>query len=519
MNKKRLILLVIMIIITMLLFSCNKEKDDINSSININQQDESLIELNSLELSENTYVIPISLFTTYSNYDYELWSDYINKEYGISIVIDYYRSSEIKTTKDHLEDGEGLMELRYNDVNSILMYAKENNIIRLNDILEDSVGYNSLPNHIKELYTDSNGDIWALPKNNNLVMSSRIYKKSILDNIKLDAPTNLNDMYEVFVTLKKETNTSGMLYDDSHYYFFIHSFKDIFYANGCYFAGDTMSTIAYYPELGSYENFLLMDNASITLEYITLLLDSQLAEKSNKPIGAGNLLEVLDESNSASVYGWINNYNNIDNIYANYTSVPGLLGSRDNKYIEVTGDESCLVLPTNSNLSDEDIVAFADFIYGTSEGRYAAFYGINDIDYRVANDSVQVLFNTTNNSKFTPFINISELLDNEYIEIIENDKPIVKAKNITGLDYLLNELSINESAVFSQKPLYAGIQSDDNISINTGISEIYTYFTNRDSITISEFIDEYRKNIKVSGVDQYHYNANELLGVDTHYKY
>ncbi|MBN2852773.1 MAG: hypothetical protein JXQ23_08580 [Clostridia bacterium] len=527
MNIRKIILFII-IISSMLLFSCNKKQEEptitlsgesgnvlINESYflkEIKSLDVETLDLESINGPINIYMSdrgdgPYSI----GNFDYKPWSEYIFDTYGILVDIGLYDETEFLNGTTEISKIDGLIEIgSYAD--KIQYLARDNKIKRLNEILDQSVAFENLPDYVKYAFADDKGNIWAIPKVLQIELVGRYYKKAILEQFSLSTPETLSEMYELFLNVNKKTGMKGLTY---YHDYMLFSFKDIFAANGCYASNMFFSTISYDQNTMSYEDFLLTEEALETIVYINVLKENELMIENSNRLSADfqNYFEKINALSSNE----INNYFNASNeINDNYEFVPGIRGSMQEKYIDLITYGTGYALPIDTSISDQAVASFVNLFYGTKEGKNDAYFGIKNKDYKVDDKTIIFYDDGESNNDFQPVMGIRNILDVEYISNTTADFTL---KLTNPIAYLKNSLGIDESAFHYQSPLYSSVYLTSEGNSSFGLNSLSEYLLSDIYIDPSDFMETYRRNVRERGYDKSLYEYNQLLGYETVYKY
>lgn len=315
------------------------------------------------------------------------WEEYIDKKYGYDVELEYIR---LKTDgnfwskgridiqefiKKHETDG-----LVYITDFEILNQLKDAHLLLPVDSYIDGLRWLGNPNpETLDAFSDSSGNMWAVPLTENILSGFRIFDKDMLEAAGTDVPQTIQELFEYAkVVAREDFDGNGLndtylfefilngrfhLFEGSEYA--ISSFDDIFRAFGCY--GSPEEPIQYNPHNNKFENFVNKENFVEAMTFIKLLFDENLIIE-KKPMEM--------KYNTASTYSMqsISMYRN--NEYSFY-----ILGPND-KYL-IREKYQCLAMAVLTNTIDPKakLTNFLDLAVGNPDGYVDLIYGFENKNY------------------------------------------------------------------------------------------------------------------------------------------
>jgi ABC-type glycerol-3-phosphate transport system substrate-binding protein len=368
------------------------------------------------------------------------WKDYIDKKYGYDVELEYIR---LKTDgnfwnkgridiqefiKNHETDG-----LVYITDFEILNQLKEAHLLLPVDSYIDGLRWlgNPTPGTL-DAFSDSSGNMWAVPLTDNILSGFRIFDKDMLDAAGVEVPQTIEELFEYAkVAAREDFDGNGVndtylfefilngrfhLFEGSEYV--ISSFDDIFRAFGCY--GSPGEPIQYNPYSNKFENFVNKENFIEAMTFIKLLFDENLIIEWSR---------IENEYNTASMYSMQSTGTYRNNAYSFYISGP------NEKYL-IREKYQCLGMAvlTNTRNPEEKLSNFLDLAVGNPDGYVDLIYGFEDKFYE---------------DRITYYSLLGDYMD---------------TLNRTDIDLYVNIGGINEI-----KPVYPG----DNYTVTDKIRAIY----------------------------------------------
>ena len=287
----------------------------------------------------------------------------------------------------------GLYMFPYASISRIEELADTGYIFPMESYLAENAVWNELPSAMRKMYEYSDGHIWALPRGYTKVIMGRVFRADYLSELGLQAPTDLNSLYEVSKQLAFSDpdkngldDTFGMVYNNSG------SFRDIFYANGVPINtsndGYQRTSISYNMVYESFEDSMLLGNMKTTLEYIVGLDEEGILRKLGGR-SATNISNLSGNNSITNTYIRVPGYALTDE---KYTVVSGITGT-ETKYLNpLTYDfnDGFYVLGANTENPGTTINTFVNLLYGDLEGYLFASRGVQGESYQYKAGIIEV---------------------------------------------------------------------------------------------------------------------------------
>ena len=127
----------------------------------------------------------------------EAWPKMIEEKFGYPVTVtslarnDYLSKVNLNITSGEAEGLVGMFTM-----SDIVMLKEQGAIEPLDDYLKDNEVWNNLPDEMRNMF-EIDGQIWAIPGGYQECMFTRTMRKDWLDNLGLEVPTNLDELYEV----------------------------------------------------------------------------------------------------------------------------------------------------------------------------------------------------------------------------------------------------------------------------------------------------------------------------------
>lgn len=399
------VLLVIIIIISITFISCDQkqENESIDNSNSILISDEEIITLS---------IAPYVSGVRYYSDNVKEWERYLLDEYHVEIEMipmesfsnNVHYNFETETLKDVWK---GLLVRSSNYLQAqdfaIQRHIDEASILPLNEFLAESSMFETLPDEIKYAYRDSNGNIWALPLDDDLYLIGREIRRDWMETCHITEPNTLDELYEMMLTFTyNDPDQNG---EDDTYGDFIHydssfvnmiNFKDIFEANGCYltyekhssnyatritYQGNRVYPVGLNPDTGLIENTAYNPNLVETLNYIKGLMDAntiQLFDSTDED----DFYQQTDYTNTFGCHLDVINQNACNKGKYSYVfSLSGIKKQLTGSVLSGGLNAYLLTSSADKELAKLYIPKFVDTFYGTKDGYVFGRYGITGENY------------------------------------------------------------------------------------------------------------------------------------------
>jgi len=516
--KRFLIILVYLVIIGMMITSCEKTE-----YINRPVLEDSV---EKVELAKDVNLSAL-YWKQLDREKIERTKQYIKDEFGINLSLDIIKDYDItgeKTAKlIETSDKGGMFFFYFTNLDTINKLIDSGKILPLNKFLESNTTWQALPMEMKNMYSVDDDNIWTLSRGYSQHVFGRVFKSDNIEQLGIEIPDTLAQFYDM---LKKD-NAKMPYYNPL-------SINDIFYANNTPLAlshnGWNVTSIVYDTKTNSYEDSMLKPDMEDTLNYVNNLFSNKLVQMagSRRQIGY-NTVSVLD---SDSIY--TNCYGIIPNSFFNndkYEIIYGLTGTNNENINPLSYNyinNGYYVLAANTENAKEVINTFVSIFYGDVKGYISTKYGppgehyifngntviIKDVDFFHINDFSIV---TTN-----PLIDLGTIDISTSNDINEVLKKYNKEK-LNKQQYITNGLSSNKMFNLTRSQAYPEVfPSLDNYAFSNPASRLFeNVFENvfRGFVTTNEGVIEYKETMKQLGEQKIIDELNSKIGANTLYKY
>jgi len=270
-TKKKLF--IISIIIILLFVGCKNEKNVLETK-DINLADEK--ELN-IAIYYPTFFGESQ--PKMSSMVIEQWENFVSDIGKANIKFDYIDASFQKEMLDSIEK-DRLIYIW--DIQQLKVLIENDMIIPINNYIGSLSNFTHIKNSIIKNFTDSNGNIWALPTYTCPIYTYRRYNNDLLEKLQVNIPTSIEEFEKL---AKKAKSKSKDISDKGVFLFNIEkpqgrtfsSLMDIFVAYGCYPNIKGILNIVYNQETGGYEDIVYDEKFVKALTFIRYLIDNEFA--------------------------------------------------------------------------------------------------------------------------------------------------------------------------------------------------------------------------------------------------
>lgn len=327
---------------------------------------------------------------------------------------------------------------------------RENAVISaFNDSLVNSKSWNELPDRFKDSYTDSNGNIWAIPRSDNASVFARAYNREWLDALNLSVPTGINDLYEVLTAFavndpdnngERDTFGTAIVPRSTS----MHTFKDVFEANGCRLTYSYSSQfrnnqntieyksvpVGYNPDSKRIEDYSTSEGMRLSLDLIKGLIDTDTVSITSNSMAGGRFLK----GEFGSQMGLLEeNLMNTDLYY--YTFSLNEAGDEKVTSVPRAGNDAYFLYSRTPD-KDEIVPAFIDTFYGTKEGYKTAYAGLTGKYFKFDEDDNGLIMNEDSNVGKTHI----DLLGNlSWFDLNIRRPDISKGMSVVNVTDLMND--------------------------------------------------------------------------------
>ncbi len=453
----------------------------------------------------------------------------------LSITPDYgIDSSGMKSMQQVKSTGaDGLYLFPYASITRISDLAGTGDILPLDEFLQDNPIWNALPPAMRKMYEFGDGHIWAIPRGFTPVLMGRVFRDDYLKELGLSMPNDLDSLYEVSNKLAQSDpdgnnlmDTYGMAYSNAL------SFRDIFYANGVPINisndGYQLTSIAYNPIYGTFEDSMLMQDMKPTLEYIVGLEKAGILRKlsSRYSSRAGDFLGNASLANS---YVRVPGYALTDE---RFSVAAGIRGSETNNLNPLTYDfnDGFYLLGANTENPSKTINSFVSLMYGELEGYLFASKGIQGETYTVKSGTVEVLDKAFFSNNRDGLLINNPLFSYEVMDIVLNIELasgdiVADFINLTSARDLYVEKAREEEIIYdiTMDMAYPEVFITKpgeilNSAAGTMLSTLFSQVLSGRA-SIDDVINRYKANMKRLGMQDIINELNREIDADTMFHY
>ena len=475
-------------------------------------------------LTINIYRPPTPNINIYEHLDE--WEQTMMDVYGIDIKIHnispmyQYEITNASYYPERIRKGDikGIIEIKQWEIQNLVELKNEGLILPLDDFLAENQVYQKLPGAMKRAFVMPDGKTWALATSSPFGLYSRKLRKKWVDNLGLQLPGTLDELYELTRAFVYEDPNGNGLNDEHGMDIDLRrgarSFVDIFLANSCYLSNNTNSSIAFDYETGAYEDAMLKPGMKKALEYIKALNDNGLMVKNNswdflQNENSGNFMSLSINTDYRLID--INDWYEIYTISENDISIMGLRPYK------------LFVMTVNTENPKGTINTFVNTFLSDIRGLANGNYGIEGKSYTLEDNVLTCKFGE-DGSDLSRYIadNVSlthfnyNIIIEEGITLIDPQWTDISIPNAIRETKLYNDF-YNEGQLFfdSDFMLYGDVKNI-NDRFNDGFRE---FIQNIDNAGVGDFIDNYINNAKVSGWQEILDEINTEAGKIASYRY
>ena len=442
--------------------------------------------------------------------DVSSWQDLIKDKFDLDIKVNYIMAgsnggaiseivSKIKNDYDGL-----IMLWSSNDMN-IINLSEQGLILPLDEYIKDNDVFSSFPSYMYERFILTDNKLWGLPIMYWTVPQARLVRSDWLESVGMEMPETLNQLYDMFRAFTyDDPNKSGKL--DTYGLavrtnYGLMGLGDLFLANGCFLNTFGSSSISFDRHEGTYEDAFLKDDAIEVLNMINTMAGE-------------NIIHQVTYNNSNAYEA-----QNVDGSYYNYiTSIGDKSKNSVLWYVKGTCNDflcrssegfGCYVLSAATKDPSSVVNKFIDTFYGSAEGYYVAYGGIEGVDFRVEDKT----YITVSGNKrihlldeYAPY-----LITSGYYYDDENMSDPFKSIEylITSSNYLYsNNIMFNTSVL--DGPYSKNFENESVKMINKIIAN---------EITVEDALAEYRITMIQMGAQDFIDEMNSAIGKVTGNRY
>ncbi len=521
--KKVSVIVSLILFLSLFLSACNKQ-EIIDKPI---LQDE----ISTIEQAKQIDITAL-MWGQAENSEIEDLATFIENEYDIDLRINLINDYDLTGSKTNNllneSDEGGLFFFYFTNLDNIKEMADKGEILPLSKALKNNDTFNALPDEMKQMYSIGDDDIWAISRSYSLNIYGRVYKTKYLEQVSLEVPSTLAELYEVSKKLSNLSSESiGLIYYNPL------SLNDIFYANEVPLAmshtGYNITSIVYDNKTQSFEDSMNKENMGETLGYIANLFREGLITTTGnyRSRGIPNVNPLMANENYTNVYGLIPT-----RFFGNdeYEIIYGVTGSTNVNInpLQYNYTNGYYVLSSKTKDSTNVINSFVSIFYGDVLGYIASSYGVPGENYIFNGNTVNILdsqffkknmFSIVGENPLITLANIDITASNDLITLLESNNNSYEAQNIYVEQGLTSSKMIRLSTKLAYPLVFPSL--DDYALSNPAALLLDQVLQNafRGFISTDEAIFEYKEKMRQLGQQEVLDKLNEQLGMTTSYKY
>lgn len=474
------------------------------------------------------------------------WTDAMSEKYGVEVSVLSPDVAYYSTTITDAIDGStsGIMDVILADT---VLYLKDKNIILpLDEYLSSNKAWNALPEEMRKMY-EYDGHIWAVPNGFEITQPVRAIRQDWLDNLGLEAPTTVEELYNVMVAFRDDdpdkdgdpTNSIPLSGDKGMAWA-----KDILAAFGLCINNTGLLPYAYNTDSKCFEDAFLKPQAQEALEYLRKMYQENLIDPGifldtddfGYNVSNGYVGSYITNAGDAKYYESMNlkQFLNSETVYdpgdpedwaamtGLYTEIAALTGNETTNLIPTSYYGSPYVLLANTDQPAETINFFVDMIFGSTKNYLNALIGLES-DYSITSGNViKMNYSDEANNIYYPLASLVGYIDGvhprtEYTVVKSQTAQAIRNKKEINT-YLkdFSEESMDKKLLYLIDSQYATPQSATlNEQMNSAMTEFKNCFS--DAITdsntsVEKALAAYRTNMKNNDMQKVLDEANAAIG-------
>ncbi len=457
----------------------------------------------------------------------EEWMQMVEEKYGVKVSVNYLPRNEY-TSKVNLlmtsDSVDGLVGVFGSS--EILNYKDMGVIVPFDEYLADNETWNSMPEAMQELYV-FDGEMWGLPAGFTTNLFTRTIRKDWLDNLGMEAPTNVDELYDMAYAFTYD-DPDGNGVDDTYGLTASGTWnlQDIFQAFDARLVNGGGSSIVYDPAENCWIDSMLKPGMVECLTYLNKMYEEGLLDPELFTNSGSNMREKFWAGEYGSTFYWLG-FSGESAPYltkitpdVEFVEVPYLTGT-------LTEETNCMwygsvpyIMVADTPDADKMAQEFVNLALGSQESHFDFAYGIEGKTYRVEDQTVYTLVDpATDTPMTTPSLTTSipkyyddwtfltDGLDAEAeqtaIDLLNFKKSVIQDGLDAGGIYELSEVITTPVS-----DTYLMIQEDISIAFDTAVSSAVT-----GTVDPQTAVDTYLAEVKALGAQDVLDEANEAAGL------
>lgn len=457
----------------------------------------------------------------------EEWMQMVEEKYGVKVSVNYLPRNEY-TSKINLlmtsESVDGLVGVF--STNEILNYKDMGVIEPIGTYLENNETWKSMPEDMQNLYL-FDGELWGLPAGYSSNLFTRTVRKDWLDNLGMEVPTNLDELYEMAYAFTYD-DPDGNGVDDTYGLTASGTWnlQDIFQAFGARLDSSGSGSIAYDPIENCWVDSMLKPEMVDCLTYLNKMYEEGLLDPELFTNSGSNMREKFWAGEYGSTFYWLG-FSGESAPYltkitpdVEFAEISYLKGNIDHDINCAWYSTVPYVMVADTPDADKMVQEFVDLALGSQESHFDFAYGIEGKTYRVDGNTVYTLVDPDTDTPMTTpslttyipayyddFTFLTDGLDAEAeqtaIDLLNFKKSVINEGLEEGGIFRLTEVTITP---FSDT--YLMIQADITTAFETAVSSAIT-----GTVDPQTAVDTYLAEVKALGAQDVLDEANEAAGL------
>lgn len=457
----------------------------------------------------------------------EEWMQMVEEKYGVKVTVNYLPRNEytqkvnLLMTSDSVEGLVGVF-----GSSEILNYKDMGVISSFDEYLKDNETWNSMPKEMQQLYAFE-GEIWGLPAGFTTNLFTRTVRQDWLDNLGMEAPTNLDELYEMARAFTYD-DPDGNGIDDTYGLTASGTWnlQDIFQAFDARLNNGGGSSITYDPKENCWIDSMLKPEMIDCLTYLNKMYTEGLLDPELFTNSGSNMREKFWAGEYGSTYYWLG-FSGESTPYltkitpdVSFTEIPYLTGNIEENVNCMWYGSVPYIMVKDTPDADKMVQEFVDLALGSQESHFDFAYGIEGKTYRVDGNTVYTLVDSaTDTPMTTPSLTTS--IPKYYDDFTFLTDGLTEEEQTTAIDLLNFKKSVikegvDAGGIFALSEVittpvsdtYLLIQGDISTAFDTAVSSAIT-----GTATPEEAVQKYLSEVKALGGQDVLDEANAAAGL------
>ena len=458
----------------------------------------------------------------------EAWPKMIEEKFGYPVTVtslarnDYLSKVNLNITSGEAEGLVGMFTM-----SDIVMLKEQGAIEPLDDYLKDNEVWNNLPDEMRNMF-EIDGQIWAIPGGYQECMFTRTMRKDWLDNLGLEVPTNLDELYEVCRAFTFD-DPDGNGVDDTYGITSSGTWnlQDIFQAFGARLDKEGSGSIVYDVNENAFIDTMLKPEMVDALTYLNKMYTEGILDPELFTNKGSNMREKFWAGEYGSTFYWLGFSEEsrpyleklVDDVA--FTEIPFLEGNISENINHVWHNTVPYVLVNGTENGGEMVNEFVNTFLGTEDGALAGLYGIEDTTFRREGNTIYTMIDPATEAPYsTPgIVTAIPSFINDLVVVVdgktEEEIAELGALSEFKVNTIKTSLESGKAYAFPEAmsiPLsetYTLVQGDIQIAFDTCVSSAIT-----GSATVEDAIEKYRSEVKALGGQDILDESNALFGLE-----